>query len=51
LGRRPLWRGPREDLVQALGTVLQEGDVVLTLGAGDITLAGRELLQRLAIHG
>ena len=49
-GRVPLWRGAREDVLEALGAVVQEGDVVLTLGAGDITLVGRELLRRLALR-
>ncbi|HSA57650.1 MAG TPA: UDP-N-acetylmuramate--L-alanine ligase [Gemmatimonadaceae bacterium] len=47
-GRPPVWRGPREELASALASSVREGDVVLTLGAGDITRAGPELLQRLA---
>jgi UDP-N-acetylmuramate--alanine ligase len=41
------WMGARSALADVLATIAQEGDVVLTLGAGDITLTGTELLQRL----
>jgi UDP-N-acetylmuramate--alanine ligase len=37
----------RADLVDAIRSRLQPGDVVLTLGAGDITKTGRELLSAL----
>jgi UDP-N-acetylmuramate--alanine ligase len=37
----------RADLVEFLVESVREGDVVLTLGAGDITLLGSELLDRL----
>lgn len=47
-GRPAVWRGTREALADALAANVREGDVVLTLGAGDITRAGPELLQRLA---
>src|SRR5688500_1027005 len=46
-GRAPQWTGPRSALADALVAVALEGDVVLTLGAGDITQTGTELLQRL----
>src|SRR5688572_14833282 len=46
-GRVPEWVGERKELAQALAATAREGDVVLTLGAGDITLTGTELLQRL----
>ena len=46
-GRAPQWMGPRTELADALVAAAQEGDVVLTLGAGDITQTGTELLQRL----
>ncbi|MGQ0646265.1 MAG: UDP-N-acetylmuramate--L-alanine ligase [Gemmatimonadaceae bacterium] len=46
-GRAPIWRGLREELAQALAERVREGDVVLTLGAGDITRTGPELLARL----
>jgi UDP-N-acetylmuramate--alanine ligase len=41
------WRGPRPELVPALERTVREGDVVLTVGAGDITRTGPELLARL----
>jgi UDP-N-acetylmuramate--alanine ligase len=41
------WRGERAQLAEALGGTVREGDVVLTIGAGDITKTGPELLQRL----
>ncbi|HJL14198.1 MAG TPA: UDP-N-acetylmuramate--L-alanine ligase [Sandaracinaceae bacterium LLY-WYZ-13_1] len=41
------WVGPRETLVDALLTRLEPGDVVVTLGAGDITKTGPELLEAL----
>jgi len=50
-GRAPIWEGPRSDLAAALAGALTEGDVVLTIGAGDITRTGpelRDLLERKA---
>lgn len=41
------WRGPRTEVVDALRTVVREGDVVLTMGAGDITRVGPALLDAL----
>jgi UDP-N-acetylmuramate--alanine ligase len=46
-GRRPAWMGARAGLAQALAEFVKDGDVVLTVGAGDITKTGPELLQRL----
>ena len=42
------WRGRRDDLALALADYVQNGDAVITLGAGDITKTGAELLARLA---
>lgn len=42
------WVPDRGALVETLAHGVREGDVVLTLGAGDITRLGRELLERLA---
>jgi UDP-N-acetylmuramate--alanine ligase len=42
------WLGGRDGLADALAASVRDGDVVLTLGAGDITRTGPELLQRLA---
>jgi UDP-N-acetylmuramate--alanine ligase len=41
------WVGPRTSLTDALIARLQPGDVVITLGAGDITKTGPEMLARL----
>jgi UDP-N-acetylmuramate--alanine ligase len=41
------WVEQRADLTHVLISSVREGDVVLTLGAGDITELGPELLQRL----
>jgi len=41
------WRGDRRQLAAALAAAVREGDVVLTLGAGDITRTGPELLAML----
>ncbi len=46
-GQAPTWRGTRETLADGLAGLVVAGDVVLTLGAGDITRTGRELLARL----
>ena len=47
-GGRLEWRGQREELADALAAFVREGDAVITLGAGDITKTGAELLARLA---
>ena len=41
------WRGERVVLAAALARAVQKGDVVLTMGAGDITRTGPELLEKL----
>lgn len=41
------WRGPRDALADALATRVRAGDVVLTIGAGDVTRTGPELLAQL----
>jgi UDP-N-acetylmuramate--alanine ligase len=46
-GRAPQWRGPQRALASALATFLQRGDVVLTLGAGDVTMVGPRVLSAL----
>jgi UDP-N-acetylmuramate--alanine ligase len=46
-GANVAWRGERGDLAPALSAWVRPGDVVLTIGAGDITRTGPELLGRL----
>jgi len=41
------WRGERATLAEQLASTTRSGDVVITIGAGDITKTGRELLERL----
>ncbi len=47
-GRVVTWRGERTELAAALAAGTEPGDVVITLGAGDITRTGPELLALLA---
>lgn len=46
-GRAPAWTGPRAAMADGLAALVREGDLVLTIGAGDITRTGPELLARL----
>jgi len=41
------WRGERPLLASALAAGVRDGDVVITMGAGDITKTGPELLAKL----
>jgi UDP-N-acetylmuramate--alanine ligase len=41
------WRGTREELPAALAAQVLPGDVVLTVGAGDVTKVGPALLEEL----
>ena len=45
--RKLAWRGDRAALADALAAGVRDGDVVITMGAGDITKTGPELLDRL----
>lgn len=45
--RKLAWRGERAMLADALGAGVRDGDVVITMGAGDITETSRELFARL----
>jgi UDP-N-acetylmuramate--alanine ligase len=47
-GRAVTWRGERGALAAALAAGTEPGDVVITLGAGDITRTGPELLALLS---
>ncbi|MEO8194105.1 MAG: UDP-N-acetylmuramate--L-alanine ligase [Gemmatimonadales bacterium] len=47
-GKAPAWEGPREDLARALAQGVRADDVVITIGAGDITRTGPELRALLA---
>lgn len=49
-GRPVAWRGERAEATQALVAFARPGDVILTVGAGDITRTGPEVLQQLAAH-
>jgi UDP-N-acetylmuramate--alanine ligase len=46
-GHAVAWRGDRAGLADALAKGVRAGDIVLTIGAGDITKTGAELLDRL----
>lgn len=50
-GRAPQWQGTRDAAAAALAAFAREGDVVLTMGAGDITRTGPELLHLLTARG
>lgn len=45
------WQGPRDALAEALAREVRPHDLVLTMGAGDITRTGPELLARLETRG
>lgn len=47
-GHAPTWMGPRGDAAEAMARFVQAGDVVITIGAGDITRTGPELAALLA---
>ena len=48
-GRPVAWQGGRSELAQALRDFVKDGDVVLTVGAGDITKTGPELKAALEV--
>ena len=50
-GSPPVWQGARADLAEALTQFVRDGDVVITMGAGDITRTGPELKTRLERRG
>jgi UDP-N-acetylmuramate--alanine ligase len=50
-GSPVVWQGTRADLAEALSVFVRDGDVVITMGAGDITRTGPELKARLEKRG
>jgi len=46
-GRAPAWCGDRGGLAAALAAAARAGDLVITMGAGDVTRCGPELLRSL----
>jgi UDP-N-acetylmuramate--alanine ligase len=50
-GSPAVWQGARADLAEALTQFVRDGDVVITMGAGDITRTGAELKTRLERRG
>ena len=46
-GHPVAWKGSRTDLAAALNEFVRDGDVVITIGAGDITQTGPELRRHL----
>jgi UDP-N-acetylmuramate--alanine ligase len=46
-GKAPKWEGPRSDAAESLADQVKDGDVLITIGAGDITRTGPELLALL----
>jgi UDP-N-acetylmuramate--alanine ligase len=48
IGRAPAWTGARSALAGALAKIVQPGDIVVTMGAGDVTRSGPDLLAALA---
>lgn len=50
-GHAPAWTGTRAEAAAALVPFVRAGDVVLTMGAGDITQTGPELLAQLNARG
>ena len=49
LGRAPAWRGARGALTNALVNIVQPDDLVITMGAGDVTRTGPDLLAALGM--
>jgi UDP-N-acetylmuramate--alanine ligase len=47
-GHRDVRYVPRKELVRVLAETVRDGDLAITLGAGDVTQASVELLERLS---
>ena len=50
-GKGPVWEGPRSEAAERIAGRAKSGDVVITVGAGDITRTGPELLELLERAG
>lgn len=50
-GKRVVYLPHRSDVVPFLVSEVRRGDLVLTLGAGDITMVGDATLERLGVVG
>ena len=48
-GRAPVWQGARGAVASALAADVRPGDLVITMGAGDVTRCGPELLTALGM--
>jgi UDP-N-acetylmuramate--alanine ligase len=46
-GHPVIWKGERSELAAAINDFVKDGDVVITIGAGDITATGPELKRHL----
>jgi len=51
MGRSATWTGSRDNLHDALGGGVRANDLVVLMGAGDITRSGPELLAALGGDG
>ncbi|MEO7457938.1 MAG: UDP-N-acetylmuramate--L-alanine ligase [Gemmatimonadaceae bacterium] len=51
LGHAPAWTGARSALTDALAGAIRPGDLVMTMGAGDVTRSGAELLAKRGAGG
>ena len=51
LGRPPEWRGGAATLAPVLARALRTGDLVVTMGAGDVTRVGPAVLAARGTSG
>ena len=49
IGHAPHWEGPRSEAILGLKESVMEGDVVITIGAGDVTRTAYELAKDLGV--
>jgi len=50
-GKRVIYLPRRSDVVPFLAGVIRDGDLVLTMGAGDITMVADAILEQLRTNG